>query len=132
MKVDDILVIVILVILLVYVYRGCKCESGITPTEPKKTVMKEEETTKEEIEKMSSVSNAADGGAHLVFGTFTDNYHRVQCRTGRFWERKPCEIGNCPLDTTVSDQQFCQIQCAQDPDPEERQKCYQVCMRNIC
>lgn len=149
MNVDDILIIVILVILIVYVYRGCKCESEISPIEStdseQESVDGVEEidinayvnanvnaNVNEEIESMSNISNVTEGMAPLNFGTFYDNYPRGQCRTGKFWERKSCEVGNCPLGTTVSDQQFCHIQCAQDPDPEERQRCYEVCMKNLC
>lgn len=66
--------------------------------------------------------------APLDFGTYKDNYPRGECRTGKFLERKPCEVGNCPLGTTVSDEQYCYIQCAQDPDPQEREECVVKCL----
>jgi hypothetical protein len=140
MNVDDILVIVILAVLLMYVYKGCGCKSGIDPTsgtkkngngngKRKMNKSVEDETA---LETMSSVSNRVEGMAPLDFGTFHNNYPRGECQTGKFWERKPCEVGNCPLGTTVSDQQFCRIQCAQDPDAEERQECYEFCMKHTC
>jgi hypothetical protein len=135
MNVDDILMIVILAILIMYVYRGCKCRSGIDPTGPSNgsdDVMADEvddvDETEEEVENMANVMS----GAPLDFGTFPNNYPRGECRTGDFSKRTSCEVGNCHLGTTVSDQQFCRIQCAQDPDAAERQECYDVCMRNIC
>ena len=134
MNIDDILVIVVLAVLLLYVYRGCKCEpvtdavSDMMGSDADANVDSDED----EVENMSSVSNRVEGMAPLDFGTFYNNYPRGECRTGKYWERKPCEVGNCPLGTTVSDQQFCRIQCAQDPDPEERQGCYEFCMRHTC
>lgn len=167
-NVDNILVVVILAILLMYVYRGCSCDSGIDPTATDdaegygrqrrgpppckctgnvckckvctckgrdkncKCKMVARPRNNRRREGMESTSNVVEGMAPLNFGTFYNNYPRGECQTGKFLERKPCEVGNCPLGTTVSDQQFCRIQCAQDPDGDERQVCYDVCMRNIC
>lgn len=70
--------------------------------------------------------------APLDFGTYELNYPRGECRTGRFLERTECEIGNCPLGTTVTDKEYCSIQCAQDPDPVEREECFNRCMNSLC
>lgn len=142
-NVDDILVIVILAVLLMYVYRGCACRSsGSSGSSVKMIAPKSidngingnelKSVSERPIETMSSVSNSSDGMAPLDFGTFYNNYPRGQCQTGKFSERKSCEVGNCPLGSTISDQQFCRIQCAQDPDATERQKCLDVCMKNLC
>lgn len=108
---NDILVILIVVILFLLIRRGCKRRQGIDPY-----------TNVNKYEHM----------APLDFGTYKDNYPRGECRTGKFLKRKSCEVGNCNLGTTVSDQQYCRIQCAQDPDPQERQECYDVCMTGMC
>ena len=153
MNIDDILIIVIVAILIMFVYKGCKCSSGIDPTgksKIKRTAnrvmdnilnnlddeleddeLEDDELEDEVRENMRSTSNMVEGMAPLNFGTFIDNYPRGECRTGKFWERKSCEVGNCPLGTTVDNPDFCRIQCAQDPDGDERQKCYEVCMKNI-
>lgn len=135
MEKDDILLVLILAILALFVYRGC-VRSGVDPRSAETgsaesaataaTVAPEE--SEESYENMGRVEHMAP----LNFGTFEDNYPRGECRTGEYWKRKPCEVGNCPLSTTVSDQQFCRIQCAQDPDPLERQDCYDNCIANLC
>jgi hypothetical protein len=68
-----------------------------------------------------------EGMAPLNYGTFKNNYPRGKCNTGSY-KYEPCEIGNCPLGTTITDKRYCAIQCAQDPDPNERKKCYDYCM----
>ncbi|VBB18662.1 hypothetical protein YASMINEVIRUS_1193 [Yasminevirus sp. GU-2018] len=80
--------------------------------------------------KSSTSSNEAEckeGMAPLDAGTYENNYPRGRCRKGSM-KRTSCEIGNCPLGTTVTNERFCGIQCAQDPDPESRQQCYDYCM----
>jgi hypothetical protein len=111
MSANNILVILSVVILFLLVRRGCKCRQGIDP--------------------YANV-NKYEHMAPIGFGTYKNNYPRGECRTGEFWKRKDCEIGNCNLGTTVSDKEFCRIQCAQDPDPLERQECYKVCMGGMC
>lgn len=108
----DLVSAVILIVLVLFVYRACQTKKGITTP--------------------ADDSNKVENMAPLDFGTFKNNYPRGECRTGKFWERSDCEVGNCPLGTTVSDQQYCRIQCAQDPDPLERKECYEHCMRTLC
>ena len=63
----------------------------------------------------------------LDTGTFPNNYPRGQCNAGSM-ERTSCEVGTCPLESTISNKEYCMIQCAQDPDEKIRNKCYQQCM----
>lgn len=65
--------------------------------------------------------------APLNWGTYPNNYPRGRCDK-KLTKRTPCEIGTCPLGTTVSDDTFCKIQCAQDPDPQTRKECYDYCV----
>ena len=109
----DLINIIILILLVWFVYKACNTKRGMTSPWAK---------SKRKIENM----------APLDFGTYENTYPRGECRTGKFLERSDCEIGNCPLGSTVSDQQFCRIQCAQDPDPSERQACYDHCMKTLC
>ena len=137
MNANDILVILILAILVLMVIRGL-CQAKHSRRSNMQNDMQNDMESAEDVvmpedeESREYMSNVVEGMAPLNFGTFYDNYPRGECRTGRFLERKPCEVGNCPLGTTVSDQQFCRIQCAQDPDAKERQDCYEFCMRNVC
>lgn len=68
-----------------------------------------------------------EGMAPLNFGAYKNNYPRGKCKTGSF-KRTDCMVGNCPLDSTVSNREFCYIQCAQDPDKKFRRDCNRYCM----
>lgn len=136
---DDILLILILVVLVLFVYRGCVMSRfGVDPSgksdDARDATDAEDATDTEDAEGYGDYEymDNVEHMAPLDFGTFKDNYPRGECRTGEYWKRKPCEVGNCNLGTTVSDQQFCRIQCAQDPDPLERQDCYDNCIANLC
>ena len=102
MRTEDIIIVACLVLILIYMYNKSYHSSNVENMAP------------------------------LGFGTFRDNYPRGECRTGNYMKRKPCETGNCHLGSSVSDKQYCMIQCAQDPDPKERQECFEVCMKTIC
>lgn len=65
--------------------------------------------------------------APLGTGTFPNNYPRGGCNPGRF-NRTSCEIGTCPLESTISNTEYCAIQCAQDPDEKIRNQCFQQCI----
>lgn len=71
-----------------------------------------------------------EGMAPLNWGTFKNNYPRGQCKTGSF-KRKSCEIGNCPLGTTVSHRRYCGIIHAQDSDPVKRKKNIARCVKSM-
>lgn len=119
MSPDNIILILVLATLVMFVYKGCGCKGGIDPSK----------TGKEIRENMYDVSS--NNGAPLDFGTFADNYPRGECRTGKFEKRSDCEVGNCNLGTTVTDKQYCVIQCAQDPDPLEREECFNKCIDGL-
>jgi hypothetical protein len=55
------------------------------------------------------------------------NYVYGKCNRGSF-APSDCSVGNCPLDSTISNDEFCRIQCIQDPDQNTRNKCYNQCM----
>lgn len=61
----------------------------------------------------------SEGMAPLGWGSFPNNYPRGECETGSF-KSGPCEIGNCPLETTVSHERYCGIVHSQDSDPVSR------------
>lgn len=75
----------------------------------------------------SKLNYRSENMAPLDWGTYKNNYPRGECNQGSF-EQTACSVGNCPLGTTVTDQRFCGIQCAQDPDPVSRKECYDYCM----
>ena len=68
-----------------------------------------------------------EGMAPLNAGTYPNNYPRGKCNSGNF-NRSSCEVGPCPLESTVSNKEYCTIQCAQDPDEQIRSKCYHQCI----
>lgn len=65
--------------------------------------------------------------APLDTGTYLNNYPRGKCNAGSF-NRNTCEVGTCPLQSTISNKEYCVIQCAQDPDERIRNKCFRECM----
>jgi hypothetical protein len=64
--------------------------------------------------------------APLSFGTYQNNYPRGSCNVGSF-ARTDCMVGNCPIDSMVTDKTYCKLQCAQDPDQELRADCERYC-----
>jgi len=75
-----------------------------------------QEENDETIEKM----------APLSFGTYQNNYSKGSCNAGSF-ARTDCMIGNCPINSTIADETYCKLQCAQDPDQELRADCEKYC-----
>ena len=65
--------------------------------------------------------------APLNEGTYVNPYPRGGCNRGSF-KRSDCEIGTCPLGTTVTDARYCGIQCAQEPDRKDKRRCEKHCM----
>lgn len=65
--------------------------------------------------------------APLNEGTFINRYPRGGCNRGSF-KRSDCEVGTCPLGTTVTDTRYCGIQCAQEPDRKDKRRCEKDCM----
>lgn len=65
--------------------------------------------------------------APLNEGTYDNPYPRGRCNRGSF-KRRACEVGTCPLDTTVTDRRYCEIQCAQESDRKDRRRCEKHCM----
>lgn len=67
-------------------------------------------------------------------GMFANNYGYGKCAhnvTGR----SECEVGTCPIGSTISNAEFCNIQCSQDPLQEIRDSCTRECvdmMENGC
>lgn len=57
--------------------------------------------------------------APLYWGTYDDVYKYGTCNIGSM-ERSACEIGSCPLGTTVTNEEYCNITHAQDQDPIDR------------
>ena len=67
--------------------------------------------------------------APLGWGSYkpTDYTYGV-CNQGPY-ESSSCEIGNCPLGTTVTDERYCGIVHAQDSDPMTRTKNTKQCVK---
>lgn len=61
---------------------------------------------------------------------FVNNYPRGRCNM-KSYEKSSCSVGNCPLESPISNKQFCDIQCAQGVGREDRDKCYNVCMKQM-
>lgn len=72
-------------------------------------------------------SESEEGMAPLGWGTYKNNYPRGKC-VKQSLDRKPCEIGSCPMHSMITNEKYCSIQCAQLPDKESRQKCYSKCI----
>jgi hypothetical protein len=68
-----------------------------------------------------------EGMAPLNEGTYDNPYPRGRCNRGSF-KRHECEVGTCPLGTTVSDTRYCGIQCAQELNRKDRKRCEKHCM----
>jgi hypothetical protein len=68
-----------------------------------------------------------EGMAPLNYGTYINKYPRGRCDRTRV-KNSTCSIGNCPIGTTITNDRYCKIQCAQDPDPAIRDECYDECM----
>lgn len=73
----------------------------------------------------------AEHMAPLGWGSYENRtYPDGGCDIGTL-ERSDCEVGNCPMGSTVSDARYCGIQCAQDPDVKTRTDCYNDCMEMV-
>jgi len=91
----------------------------------------------ENVENDENVEHMENAGkvehmAPLDFGTYENPYPRGACHSGNVYARSDCMVGNCNLESSISDDEYCKMQCAQDPDPMERAKCYERCMQTIC
>ena len=62
----------------------------------------------------------------LNTGTFKNNYPVGKCNTD--FKRTDCMVGNCPLKSTINNDEYCNMQCAQDPDIELRNECTSNCL----
>jgi hypothetical protein len=71
---------------------------------------------------------SAMSGAPLNYATFDPRINYGKCNAG-VRETDECSVGNCPLGTTVSNDRYCGIQCAQELDKADRQKCHVQCMQ---
>jgi hypothetical protein len=73
------------------------------------------------------VSEETEGMAPLNTGTYDQGVKYGECNKGSF-EPTDCSVGNCPMGTTVTDDRYCGIQCAQEVTEEDRRKCQAKCM----
>lgn len=73
-------------------------------------------------------SETTEGMAPLNTGTYRTGVEYGKCNKGSF-KRSACSVGNCPLGTTVTDDRFCGIQCAQEVTEQDRKKCHAHCMK---
>ena len=73
--------------------------------------------------KMKNAENMAPVG----FGTYKNNYKYGGCDVGSF-KRTDCMVGNCPIGSPISNDEFCYIQCAQGVGKEDQMECYKHCI----
>ena len=64
--------------------------------------------------------------APLNEATFENNYPVGKCNTD--FKRTDCMVGNCPLKSTIDNDEYCNIQCAQELDPKLRNECVSHCL----
>jgi hypothetical protein len=76
---------------------------------------------------LSSSVDSEEGMAPLNYGTYHNPYLRGGCDKGSF-KKTACSIGNCPMGTTVSDERYCGIMCAQEVEKADRDDCNDYCM----
>jgi hypothetical protein len=96
---------IIVLILVIIFYPSCECE------EKKLT---------------SEGSEGVEGMANLSYGTFENNYPAGRC-ANKSLERTDCMVGNCNLDSPVTHDQLCYIDCAQISDEADRNRCMKEC-----
>lgn len=147
----DIIIIVLVIVLLVVVYSNMYRQSAATPVYtqpivyygnddyyyPRRYGRHWRHGRGRRYEGMENTENAenvenVEHMAPLDFGTYENPYPRGACHSGDVYARSDCMVGNCNLDSAIPDDEYCNIQCAQDPDPMERAKCYKRCMETIC
>ena len=75
----------------------------------------------------SNIQHTTEGMAPLNYGSFETNLNNGQCNID-LSASSECSVGNCPLGTTVSNERYCAIQCAQEVNANDRQKCQAQCM----
>lgn len=80
-----------------------------------------------ESQQSRSESETTEGMAPLNTGTFNSGVQYGRCNKGSF-KRTSCSVGNCPIGTTITDDRFCGIQCAQEVTEEDRDRCHARCM----
>jgi hypothetical protein len=68
-----------------------------------------------------------EGMASLETGTYENTYPVGKCNSEDF-KRTDCMVGNCPTGTAITDEHYCYLQCAQEPDPKLRKDCNNHCM----
>lgn len=83
--------------------------------------------TRDDYSMYEDKSTKVEGMANLNFGTFSNNYPPGRC-TNKSLERTDCMVGNCNLDSPITHDQLCYIDCAQMSDAGDRQRCMAECM----
>lgn len=154
---QDILIIILVLILFIHVYGRYLTRKGFNPMAeevvvynhiyipPRHRNMRHRDRgdhrmfRQHEMEHMTNTDDLSDiseiGGMYdgsLSFGTFENPYTRGECDAKNIYARSDCMVGNCNIGTNIKDDEFCNIQCAQDPDPQERKKCYDRCIDSVC
>ncbi len=93
-----------IVILLIIFYPSCNCK--VAPI----------------IEESSKV----EGMASLNYGTFENTYPVGRCEN-KSLDRSDCEIGNCNLNSPITHDELCYIDCSQISDKPDRERCMVEC-----
>lgn len=61
------------------------------------------------------------------FGTFLNNYPQGKCQVANM-SHCECTVGNCPIGSFVSNNEYCSIQCAQISNKKMQDECNSSCM----
>lgn len=75
-----------------------------------------------------SFGRSKEGMAPLGTGSYKNTISEYGKCNKALSENNKCSVGNCPMESTITNDRFCNIQCAQDPDPEIRKQCMDYCM----
>jgi hypothetical protein len=111
MKTEILITLLLLIVVVLHIYRSSKSNY----------------TSETDSADSANSAKSTETMAPLNFGTYENNYPRGEYNKGSF-KHSECSVGNCPLGTTITDERYCGIQCAQDPDPVSRKECYDYCM----
>ncbi len=66
--------------------------------------------------------------APVSFGTYNVNRGDTCYENGNLHQNNKCGVGECPLHSSIEDEDFCYINCAQEPIDDDRRECYQDCL----
>lgn len=66
----------------------------------------------------------------LDAGTFPNDYVQGTCKPANM-QRCECSVGNCPIGSFVTNNEYCSIHCAQISDKKTQDECNTACMNVV-